>query len=60
MEAFSGVVATSRFLGTGYQAFAQVRAFIPHTSGIYSPQLATTLVAGKWLPTGYHPEKGIS
>ena len=57
-EAFSGVVATSRFSGTGYQAFAQVGAFIPHAEGIYSPKLATTLVARKWLPTDYHPDKG--
>ena len=51
------MVATSRYFGTGYQAFVQVRAFIPHARGIYSPQLATTLVAGEWLPTGYHPER---
>ena len=56
LEAFSGVVATSHFLVTGYQAFAQVRVFIPQTRGIYSPSLATTLVATFWLPTGYHPK----
>lgn len=62
-RAIPGVVATSRFLGTGYQLFSQVRAFTPHTQGIYSPQLATTLVAAFWLPTGYHPKtrkRGIS
>ena len=54
--AFSGMVATSRFFGTGYHLFPQVRAFTPQTKGIHSPLLATTLVAIFWLPTGYHPK----
>ena len=61
--AFSGMVATSRFFGTGYHLFPQVRAFTPQTKGIHSPLLATTLVAIFWLPTGYHPKarkRGIS
>ena len=57
--AFSGVVATCSKTGTGYRPFPQVRAFTPHTGGIYSPLLATTLVATFWLPTGYHPEQGF-
>ena len=51
-----GVVATSRFFGTGYHLFPQVRAFTPHTGGIYSPSLATRVVATFRLPTGYHPK----
>lgn len=50
---FSGVVATLSKSGAGYHPFSQVRVFTPHTTGIYSPSLATTLVATFWLPTGY-------
>ena len=56
---FSGVVATCPKTGTGYHLFPQVRAFTPHTGGIYSPLLATRVVATFWLPTGYHPEQGF-
>ena len=49
----SGVVATLRFSGTGYHPFPQVDGFTPQTCGIYSPSLATRVVATFWLPTGY-------
>ena len=49
------VVATYLKTRSGYQAFPQVGAFIHFTRVIYSPYLATTLVATCWLPTGYHP-----
>ena len=53
------MVATCPKTGTGYHLFPQVRAFTPHTGGIYSPLLATRVVATFWLPTGYHPEQGF-
>ena len=56
---FSGVVATCPESRTGYHPFPQVDGFTPHTGGIYSPSLATTLVATFWLPTGYHPKTGF-
>ena len=56
---FSGVVATCPKTRGGYQAIPQVSAFIPLTRAIYSPMLATTFVAARWLPTGYHPEKPV-
>ena len=49
----SGVVATCSKTGTGYHPFPQVRAFTPQTHGVYSPSMATRVVATFWLPTGY-------
>lgn len=52
----SGVVATCSKTGTGYHPFPQVRAFTPQTHGVYSPSMATRVVATFWLPTGYQQE----
>jgi len=58
-KAVFGAVATCPKSRTGYHPFPQVRAFTPQTQGIYSPLLATRVVAAFWLPTGYHPEPGF-
>ena len=50
------VVASRPIIHTLDSAFPQVDGFTPHTTGIYSPSLATTLVATFWLPTGYHSD----
>ena len=53
------VVASRPIIHTMDPAFPQVDGFTPHTTVIYSPSLATTLVATFWLPTGYHPKTGF-
>ena len=59
-RAFSRVVATCVFFWIGYHLFSQVKTFTPHAKGIYSPSLATRVVATFRLPTGYHPKARTS